>query len=142
MIEDLAEAVRDMPLNHALGFIEERTGYRKMLEQENSPDAEARLENLTELMNAAAEAVERGETVTDFLDHAALVSDADAVDETSQVTLLTMHNAKGLEFPVVFMAGLEERLFPHSRSMTSEAAMEEERRLCYVGMTRAKSVWS
>jgi DNA helicase-2/ATP-dependent DNA helicase PcrA len=138
MIEDLAEAVRTMPLNHALGFIEERTGYRKMLEQENSPDAEARLENLTELMNAAAEAVERGESVTDFLDHAALVSDADAVDETSQVTLLTMHNAKGLEFPVVFLAGLEERLFPHSRSFGNDAAMEEERRLCYVGMTRAE----
>jgi len=138
MIEDLAEAVRNMPLNHALGFIEERTGYRKMLEQENSPDAEARLENLTELMNAAAEAVERGESVTDFLDHAALVSDADAVDETSQVTLLTMHNAKGLEFPVVFLAGLEERLFPHSRSFGNDAAMEEERRLCYVGMTRAE----
>jgi len=89
-------------------------------------------------MNAAAEAVERGESVTDFLDHAALVSDADAVDETSQVTLLTMHNAKGLEFPVVFLAGLEERLFPHSRSFGNDAAMEEERRLCYVGMTRAE----
>jgi DNA helicase-2/ATP-dependent DNA helicase PcrA len=138
MIEDLAEAVRTMPLNHALGFIEERTGYRKMLEQENSPDADARLENLTELMNAAAEAVERAETVTDFLDHAALVSDADQVDASSQVTLMTIHNAKGLEFPVVFLAGLEERLFPHSRSLTSEASMEEERRLCYVGMTRAE----
>jgi DNA helicase-2/ATP-dependent DNA helicase PcrA len=138
LIEDLAETVRAKPLNEALAFIEDRTGYRKMLEQENTPEAEARLENLTELMNAAAEAVERGETVDDFLDHAALVADADALDETALITLMTIHNAKGLEFPVVFMAGMEEGLFPHSRSLNSEAAMEEERRLCYVGMTRAE----
>ncbi len=109
-----------------------------MLEQENTPEAEARIENLNELMNAAAEAVERGETVADFLDHAALVADADSIDEQSQITLMTIHNAKGLEFPVVFMAGMEDGLFPHSRSLNSEAAMEEERRLCYVGMTRAE----
>jgi len=138
LIEELAETVRAKPLNEALAFIEDRTGYRKMLEQENTPEAEARLENLTELMNAAAEAVERGETVDNFLDHAALVADADSVDETALITLMTIHNAKGLEFPVVFMAGMEEGLFPHSRSLNSEAAMEEERRLCYVGMTRAE----
>ena len=138
MIEDLAEAVQTKPLNEALAFIEERTGYRRMLEQENTPEAEARLENLNELMNAAAEAVERGETVGDFLDHAALVADADSIDEQSQITLMTIHNAKGLEFPVVFMAGMEDGLFPHSRSLNSEPAMEEERRLCYVGMTRAE----
>ncbi len=138
MIEELAEAVKTKPLNEALAFIEERTGYRRMLEQENTPEAEARVENLNELMNAAAEAVERGETVTDFLDHAALVADSDALDQTAQVTLMTIHNAKGLEFPVVFLAGLEEGLFPHSRSLLNEAAMEEERRLCYVGMTRAE----
>jgi DNA helicase-2/ATP-dependent DNA helicase PcrA len=82
--------------------------------------------------------VERGETVRDFLDHAALVAQADAIDEASQITLMTIHNAKGLEFPVVFMAGMEDGLFPHSRSLLSEAAMEEERRLCYVGMTRSE----
>jgi DNA helicase-2/ATP-dependent DNA helicase PcrA len=138
MIDELAEAVTSMPLNEALAFIEERTGYRKMLEQENTPESQARIENLNELMNAAAEAVERGETVRDFLDHAALVAQADAIDEASQITLMTIHNAKGLEFPVVFMAGMEDGLFPHSRSLLSESAMEEERRLCYVGMTRAE----
>ncbi len=138
MIEELSEAVGSKPLNEALKFIEERTGYRRMLEQENTPESQARIENLNELMNAAAEAVERGETVRDFLDHAALVAQADALDEASQITLMTIHNAKGLEFPVVFMAGMEDGLFPHSRSLLSEAAMEEERRLCYVGMTRAE----
>src|SRR6185437_11728964 len=138
LIEELAEAVRTLPLNEALKLIEERTGYRRVLEQEDSEEARLRLGNLDELMNAAAEAVERGESVSDFLDHAALVSDADSVDETAQVTLMTIHNAKGLEFPVVFVAGLEEGLFPHSRSLLSEGAMEEERRLCYVGMTRAE----
>ena len=116
MMLDLADAVQTLPLNEALAFIEERTGYRRMLEQENTPEAEARIENLNELMNAAAEAVERGETIADFLDHAALVADADAIDEAAQVTLMTIHNAKGLEFPVVFLAGMEEGLFPHSRS--------------------------
>jgi DNA helicase-2/ATP-dependent DNA helicase PcrA len=109
-----------------------------MLEQENTPESEGRIENLDELASAAAEASERGESVTDFLDHAALVADADAVDERAQVSLLTLHNAKGLEFPIVFLAGLEEGLFPHSRSFNSEAMLEEERRLCYVGMTRAE----
>ena len=138
MIEDLVQAAATQPLNEAIRFIEERTGYRQMLEKENTPEADSRLENLNELANAAAEAVERGEGVTEFLDHAALVSDADAVDQRAQVSLLTLHNAKGLEFPIVFMAGMEEGLFPHSRSFISEAAMEEERRICYVGMTRAE----
>ena len=138
VILDLKDAVGQLKLNEALAFIEERTGYRKMLEADTTPEAQTRLENLNELMNAAAESVERGETVADFLDHAALVAQSDSLDAAAQVTLMTIHNAKGLEFPVVFMAGMEDGLFPHSRSINSEAAMEEERRLCYVGMTRAE----
>jgi DNA helicase-2/ATP-dependent DNA helicase PcrA len=138
LIDELSESVHTQPLNQTIQQIEERTGYRKMLEQENTPDSETRLGNLDELANAAAEAVERGETLTDFLDHTALVADSDSIEEDAQVTLMTLHNAKGLEFPVVFLAGLEDGLFPHSRSINSEAAMEEERRLCYVGMTRAE----
>jgi DNA helicase-2/ATP-dependent DNA helicase PcrA len=80
---------------------------------------------------------DRGETLDQFLDHAALVSDADAYDERAQITLMTLHAAKGLEFPLVFLCGLEEGLFPHSRTFLHPDDIEEERRLCYVGMTRA-----
>ena len=80
---------------------------------------------------------DRGETLDQFLDHAALVSDADAYDERAQITLMTLHAAKGLEFPLVFLGGLEEGLFPHSRTFLQPDDIEEERRLCYVGMTRA-----
>ena len=80
---------------------------------------------------------DRGETLDQFLDHAALVSDADAYDERAQITLMTLHAAKGLEFSLVFLAGLEEGLFPHSRTFLQPDDIEEERRLCYVGMTRA-----
>jgi DNA helicase-2/ATP-dependent DNA helicase PcrA len=138
MIERLAEGVEARPVADTLRSLLEETGYRKMLEDEGTEEARTRLANLDELLNAASDAGERGETLRDFLDHAALVSDADSVDERAPVSLLTMHNAKGLEFPIVFIAGLEEGLFPHSRSLDTESAMEEERRLCYVGMTRAQ----
>jgi DNA helicase-2/ATP-dependent DNA helicase PcrA len=137
-IEELREAAAREPVDAVLRLLLERTGYRAMLKADDSPAAESRLENLEELLNAAAEASERGEGISEFLDHAALVSDTDQLDARAQVSLLTLHNAKGLEFPVVFMAGMEERLCPHSRSSQSEAMLEEERRLCYVGMTRAE----
>ena len=138
LIGDLAEAAHSKPVDELLRDILLRTGYEAMLKNDASPDAESRLGNIEELVNAAAEAAERGETASEFLDHAALVSDADSVDEHAAVSLLTVHNAKGLEFTNVFIAGLEEGIFPHSRSFNSEASMEEERRLCYVGMTRAQ----
>jgi DNA helicase II / ATP-dependent DNA helicase PcrA len=114
------------------------TGYERALKTENTEEAEARLLNLEELVNAAAESDEQGEGIRDFLDHAALASDTDDYNAAAQVTLMTMHSAKGLEFPVVFIAGLEEGLFPHSRGSESEAELEEERRLCYVAITRAE----
>ena len=138
LIQELSLVASSRPLPELLRFILERTGYRRMLQTEKTPDAETRIENLDELINAATEAAERGESAADFLDHAALVADADAVDERAPVTLMTLHNAKGLEFPMVILSGMELGLFPHSRSMNSESALEEERRLCYVGMTRAR----
>jgi len=138
LLNGLIEAARTEPVDKLLGRIVEETGYARMLEAAGTPEAESRLENLNELINAAADAAARGESVVDFLDHTALVSDADQVDPTARVSLLTMHNAKGLEWPVVFIAGMEEGLFPHIRSLESADGMEEERRLCYVAMTRAR----
>ncbi|MGH9501422.1 MAG: ATP-dependent helicase [Terriglobales bacterium] len=120
-----------------LKFLIDRTGYIKLLEQEDTPEAYSRVENLRELVNAAMDSRDRGETLDQFLDHAALVSDADAYDERAQITLMTLHAAKGLEFPLIFLGGLEEGLFPHSRTFLQPDDIEEERRLCYVGMTRA-----
>jgi len=120
-----------------LKFLIDRTAYIKQLEQEDTPEAYSRVENIRELVNAAMDSKDRGETLDQFLDHAALVSDADAYDERAQITLMTLHAAKGLEFPVVFLCGLEEGLFPHSRTFLNPDDIEEERRLCYVGMTRA-----
>jgi DNA helicase II / ATP-dependent DNA helicase PcrA len=120
-----------------LKFLIDRTGYIKLLEAEDTPEAFSRIENLRELVNAAMDSRDRGETLDQFLDHAALISDADDYDERSQVTLMSLHAAKGLEFPLVFLSGLEEGLFPHSRTMLQPDDVEEERRLCYVGMTRA-----
>ena len=120
-----------------LKFLIDRTGYIRLLEEEDTPEAYSRVENLRELVNAAMDSRDRGETLDQFLDHAALVSDADAYDERAQITLMTLHAAKGLEFPLVFLGGLEEGLFPHSRTFLQPDDIEEERRLCYVGMTRA-----
>jgi DNA helicase II / ATP-dependent DNA helicase PcrA len=120
-----------------LKFLIDRTGYIKQLEEEDTPESLGRIDNLRELVNAAMDSRDRGETLSEFLDHAALVSDADDYDENSRITLMTLHAAKGLEFPLVILVGLEEGLFPHSRTLMAPDDIEEERRLCYVGMTRA-----
>lgn len=124
-------------LPELIRFVIDRTGYIRALETEGTPEAFSRIENLKELANAAHDAEQRGETLADFLDHAALASDTDQFDPEARVTLMTLHAAKGLEFPLVFLAGLEEGLFPHSRTLNNPDELEEERRLCYVGMTRA-----
>jgi DNA helicase-2/ATP-dependent DNA helicase PcrA len=119
----------------------EKSGYIRMLEKEGTFEAQGRIDNVGELLSAVAEfktAYPEG-ALDDFLEKVALIADVDNLtDEDNAVTLMTMHNAKGLEFPVVFMAGMEEGLFPHSRSMTDASEIEEERRLCYVGLTRAR----
>ena len=120
-----------------LKFLIDRTGYIKLLEAEDTPEAFSRIENLRELVNAALDARDRGESLDQFLDHAALISDVDDYDERAPISLMSLHAAKGLEFPLVFLSGMEEGLFPHSRTLLQPDDIEEERRLCYVGMTRA-----
>lgn len=110
------------------------TRYKEFL-NDGTPEGEARMENVEELQNLSAEF----ETVEDFLEHVALVSDVDNFDPNADaVTLMTLHSSKGLEFTTVFLTGLEEGLFPHMRALEDDSEMDEERRLCYVGMTRAR----
>jgi DNA helicase-2/ATP-dependent DNA helicase PcrA len=136
-LSDLQDAAATSSTADLLKFLIDRTGYIKLLEDEDTPEAFSRIENLRELVNAAADSRDRGESLDQFLDHAALIADADDYDERAQITLMSLHAAKGLEFPLVFLSGLEEGLFPHSRTMLQPDDVEEERRLCYVGMTRA-----
>ncbi len=138
IVEHLRGELGQIPPAEFLEHVLDRTGYLTMLEQQDFAEDSSRVENVRELVNAVAEGTERDETLSDFLDRTALVSDADDLDEVAPVTLLTLHSAKGLEFDHVFLTGLEEGLFPHSRSLNDPDAIEEERRLCYVGMTRAK----
>ncbi|HEV3471065.1 MAG TPA: UvrD-helicase domain-containing protein [Pyrinomonadaceae bacterium] len=115
------------------------TGYADALKAENTEEAAGRLENLQELVNAAVDYdAEEGGGLRDFIDAAALVSDADQYERDAPVTLMTMHSAKGLEFPLVFIVGMEDGLFPHARAAADAAELEEERRLCYVAITRAE----
>jgi len=109
-----------------------------MLKDRNTAEDVARMENLEELTRAVAESMEAGETFTDFLDAASLVSDADQYEGKPGVTLITLHSTKGLEFDHVFLTGMEEGICPHSRSLNEDKGIEEERRLVYVGMTRAR----
>jgi len=129
---------RQGTLSELVRSLIEKSGYAEWLESDGTEEALTRLDNLKELVNATLDAENRGETLSDFLDHAALISDTDDFSERARVTLMSLHSAKGLEFPLVFVVGLEEGLFPHSRSLGSQAEIEEERRICYVGMTRAE----
>src|SRR6266699_810107 len=116
----------------------EESGYMGLLKDRNTPEDVARMENLEELVRAVAESMEAGETFTDFLDAAALVSDADQFEGKPGVTLITLHSTKGLEFDHVFLTGMEEGICPHSRAIDEDKGIEEERRLVYVGMNRAR----
>ena len=129
----------DSPVSDAVRAAILDTGYEASLRAERTDEAEGRLENLQELVNAAVDYDEQGlEGLREFIDHSALVSDQDQYKRDAPVTLMTVHSAKGLEFPLVFIVGLEDGLFPHSRSATDPAELEEERRLAYVAMTRAE----
>jgi DNA helicase-2/ATP-dependent DNA helicase PcrA len=141
LIRGLGERRGEMTPPAFIDQLLDSTGYREALRVERSPEAETRLENLEELI-AAAEDYMRAEsspTLEGFLDGIALMADIDELkDEGARVTLMTLHSAKGLEFPAVFLTGMEEGVFPHARSMNDEDEIEEERRLCYVGVTRAR----
>ena len=127
----------ELPLPLALEKILQASGYRQALREEDTEEAYNRILNLEELVTVAREYADQGQALQEFLDHAALRTDADDYDASEAVSLMTLHNAKGLEFPIVFLVGCEEGLFPHSRSV-AEDDLEEERRLCYVGLTRAQ----
>jgi DNA helicase-2/ATP-dependent DNA helicase PcrA len=138
MMTDFVEAVAELTAPELLERIVNSSGYMAMLQEEDTEESLNRIENIRELLTAAQESHERHESLREFLDHAALVSDQDAYDEKAPITLMTLHTAKGLEFPVVFIMGLEDGLLPHSRSLDEGRNLEEERRLFYVGMTRAE----
>jgi DNA helicase-2/ATP-dependent DNA helicase PcrA len=141
MVAGLASKRADMALPAYIDLVLDACGYRQALKQERTPEGVARLENLEELI-AAAEDHERTQgssALESFLDTVALVSDVDELPDGGRgVTLMTLHSAKGLEFPRVFLTGLEEGVFPHARALETSEEVEEERRLCYVGLTRAK----
>jgi len=138
----LTEAAQtDRPVSEVVIAAIEDTSYGDLLRAENSDEAEGRLENLEELVNAAADYdKEEDGGLRDFIDHAALTSDTDKYDRNALVTMMTVHSAKGLEFPVVFLVGLEDGIFPHSRSVNDQKELEEERRLAYVAITRAEKI--
>ena len=138
IIVKLQAALAEKEPAEFLRTVLQESGYMEMLKDRNTPEDVARIENLEELTRAVAESMEAGETFIDFLDAAALVSDADQFEGKPGVTLITLHSTKGLEFDHVFLTGMEEGICPHSRSLNEEKGIEEERRLVYVGMTRAR----
>src|SRR6195256_5913364 len=138
LIAKLQQALANSDPPDFLRSVLDETGYMEMLKDRNAPEDVSRIENLEELVRAVAEGIENGESFTDFLDAAALVSDADSFEGKPGITLITLHSTKGLEFDHVFLTGMEEGISPHSRALNEEKGIEEERRLVYVGMTRAR----
>lgn len=144
MMEELARVKDTLPVKDLMEQVLEKTGYLEALRLEGSDQSKSRLDNLSEFLRIADEFAkdpgeENNKTLEDFLNHVALVADIDDAKLTQDsVTLMTLHSAKGLEFPVVFIGGMEDGLFPSQRSLEDEDKLEEERRLCYVGITRAK----
>src|SRR5262245_8374403 len=142
LIVSLTDMARTDSVSDAVGKVLDQSGYLRDLRDEKSEDAEARIQNLVELVSAAREYEARDPepSLGGFVDQLSLLSEADeeAGSRNARVWLMTLHAVKGLEFPVVFMTGLEEGLFPHSRAKDDDEELEEERRLCYVGMTRAR----
>ncbi len=139
LVDTLAEGAQHVDLTGIIDLVMDRTGYGLYLEEQER--GEERLENVRAFRDAAAEYLHlaAGDALTEFLERVSLVSDVDSYeDEKDLITLITLHQAKGLEFPVVFITGMEEGLLPHIRSLDDESELEEERRLCYVGVTRAK----
>jgi DNA helicase-2/ATP-dependent DNA helicase PcrA len=141
LIEHLRSRLDQLSISELLVAVMEESGYVRELQSEDTADARARLENMQELVGVAREfeSQENAGTLDDFLANIALISDLDTLDpESSFVTLMTMHAAKGLEFPIAFLTGFEDGVFPHQRALTDMTELEEERRLAYVGITRAK----
>jgi len=136
-LQELRESVGPGEL---VGAVIDKTGYEQLIDAEPSPVREDRLQNLKELRQAATDFEEReGLGLREFLDRTFLMADADSIRDDAPVLLMTLHAAKGLEFDTVFLVGMEEGLIPHMRAVQDPSQMEEERRLCYVGMTRAKN---
>ena len=141
LILKFKNAIQSYNLQEFVTLVIEKTGYLAELQSQNTPDAQADIENLQELVNVAGEFVaeEEDNILGEFLQQVALVSDIDGMDNiANNVTLMTLHSAKGLEFPIVFLAGCDEGVFPHQRTFNIPSEMEEERRLMYVGVTRAQ----
>ncbi|PHO07401.1 ATP-dependent DNA helicase PcrA [Thermoanaerobacterium thermosaccharolyticum] len=140
-IDDLINQLDFMTITEVIDYILEKTGYMDELKADDTKESESRIENINEFIRAAREFMETSEdkSLESFLSGITLVSDIDTAGDIGEsVVLMTLHSAKGLEFPVVFMAGMEEGIFPSSMSFIDEHELEEERRLCYVGITRAK----
>ncbi|MBE3573307.1 MAG: DNA helicase PcrA [Moorella humiferrea] len=142
LLDNLRQQQENLTITAMVTAILRETGYQAELEAEKTPEAQARLENLKEFLTVTRNYDQGSEKteLADFLAQVALVAESDTYSGGNAVVFMTMHTAKGLEFPVVFLAGLEEGVFPHFRSLEDPEEMEEERRLCYVGMTRAKEV--